>query len=192
MGSGAGTSRGQGVVVLLSKLRFRSCHIRFQPELPGRILHVRITKGCSSLDVVAVYQHVWAIKHGESMDQLLHRRRRVWDGLQRLLARLPKRNRVVVGGDFNCSLQPHTPHVGPGAFPCLSNSSQDQDDLQTLVVHNHLCAINTWKSTNSHTFELHTDHVARTLIDYLLVPCGQAHGHTRRVRFLHDCPVGAW
>ena len=105
MGSGSGVSKGPGVVVLLSKHRFKNTHIRFQPELPGRILHVRITKGCSSLDVVAVYQHVWAIKPGEPLEHLLHRRRRIWDGLQRLLAKLPRRSRVIIGGDFNCSLK---------------------------------------------------------------------------------------
>ena len=81
LGSGSGTSKGQGVVVLLSKRRFRRAHIRFQAEIHGRLLHFRVTVGGSSLDIVAVYQHVWALKPSEPLVPLLHRRRRVWERL---------------------------------------------------------------------------------------------------------------
>ena len=149
-----GVSKGQGVVVLLSKLRFCRAHVRFQAEFPGRILHVRITVGCSSIDVVAVYQHVWALKAGEPLEALLHRRRRIWDRLQRLLARLPRRSRLIVGGGFNCSLLQHSPYVGPGAQPLLSNNSQDQEDFQNMIIQNDYCVLNTWMHKHSHTYEV--------------------------------------
>ena len=133
MGTGSGVSKGQAVIVLLSKRRFCRAHVRFQAEFPGRILHVRITVGCSSIDVVAA-------KAGEFLK--LYCIAGVASGI---LARLPRRNRLIIGGDFNCPLLQHSPpYVGPGAQPLLSNNSQDQEDFQNMIVQNDYCVLNTW------------------------------------------------
>ena len=137
------------MVILLSKRRFRRAHIHFQAKIRDRLLHVRVTLGSSSIDIVAVYQHVWALKASEPLDSLLHRRRRVWERLQSLLGRLLRRNRLIV---FSTVTLRWTWSTSP-AFRFQPGSGGQP-----------LCA----------------EHLARTQIDYTLVPRDQAPSNARQ------------
>lgn len=71
----------------------------------GRLVHLRIFGMHRPLDIVAIYQHVY-----NGSRECLQKRRVLWQSLDNLLGRLPRRNYLLVAGDFNTSV-PDIPHL---------------------------------------------------------------------------------
>ena len=102
-------SRGKtgGLMVIIRKSFCPVDRISWRETLPGRLLHVRLYLPSSGIDLLNIYQHAW-VQHDplclQHRGELLH-------ACDQLLAGLPQRNVVILGGDLNTSL-PHIPHCG--------------------------------------------------------------------------------
>ena len=103
-----GSKSEAGILLMISRQKFPEHHVHYQEIVAGRLLHVRLlSEPC--IDVIVIYQHAWSIakaKEGKetSKDLVLEKRAEVWAKLHTLVNSLPKRNQVLILGDFNCSL----------------------------------------------------------------------------------------
>ena len=136
---------------MLNTKYFQDVDIKHAEIKPGRLLRVRI---CSdpAIDLLCVYQHAWNPAKAEyqqrslSAEQLLmNNRQDIWQRMQGWIAGVPKRNLLVVLGDFNAALSPHHPHVGTGVGPAHGHKKGGHA-LQSLIQTAGLNAINTWRS----------------------------------------------
>ena len=93
--------KNSGVITMIARRVCDAEHLRFQTPKPGRILHVQITQSFQTFDVVNVYQ--FASNHSVPVEVMISKRDHVWQKLGGLLAQLPKRNILLLAGDFNAS-----------------------------------------------------------------------------------------
>ena len=92
----------------------------------------------------------------------------IWSAVRGFLSAVPKRNSLVVLGDFNCPLLPCHPHVGQGVVAQRNTQHADQSEFQMLVQSFGLTATNTWGRAGSPAgtylhFQQHS-----TQIDFIL------------------------
>ena len=116
-----------------------------------------------SLDIVCVYQHATPDKHTSG-----GARHRLWTLLSRHFAALPRRNLLLLGGDFNCTPSGTAGLTGGGLLSSTS-AHADSSDFRDILVEHDLCAINTWTSRRKramHTFQ-RGDRLSQ--IDFLLL-----------------------
>ena len=78
------------------------------------------------------------------LEQLLRNRASVWDALRGWTASVPARNKLIILGDFNCTLNPASPNVGPGIAGHRRKVHKDAHVFQHLIVSQGLVATNTW------------------------------------------------
>ena len=185
--SGTAGHRHQGCAILLSKQRFTPSRVRWAPIVPGHLLHVRASLGTKPVDVVCLYQHCWS--HNGDTASLLQRRERLWVQLDKLLGGVPRRNVLVLGGDFNVGGRMDGQAFGPGTKSARA-PPPDQPLFQSLLQTHSLQAINTWKSglractfQNGETF---------TQIDFLIGHAHQVDDMARGAESDHNCPVLKW
>ena len=110
----------------------------------------------------------------------LEQRSRVWNSLSSCLQGLPRRNILLLAGDFNTSLL-HEPGVAGGGCLRHDNPPPDSHLLAELSSQQGLCAVNTWcsrKSVDMHTYERGEQ---RTQIDYIFLRRMHADGLARRI-----------
>ena len=107
--------RFSGVAIFLRRSVAPDDCIKFQEIIKGRLLHARVfpsrlksDPGCS-IDVLCAYQHA-----GDDEKTMAGGRQKFWTTLSRTLSTLPGRNLLVLGGDFNCTPEPSSGHVGHG------------------------------------------------------------------------------
>ena len=98
--------RSCGIPIMIRSTLCSSDRISWQTPIPGRIVHVRLHLN-RPLDIVGCYQHTFVntrpCKSNRSM----------WiKTLNDLLNDLPRRNSLVVLGDWNCGLPQTHPHIG--------------------------------------------------------------------------------
>ena len=141
-------------------------------------MHLRV-EADPAIDLLGVYQHAWNLQSNPnnlSLDQrtqeLLQSRAQIRDAIGSWTRSIPRRNSLMVLGDFNAALTEHKPHVGPGTMP-HTQSHPDQSDFQNLVVSLGLNALNTWgrHGNKAGTFIMHSG--SKVQIDYMLsrLPC---------------------
>ena len=165
--SGTGSRKG-GIMCMVAKQFCAAKDISWHEPLPGRILHLRIHGASNSIDVINVYQFV-------SNHSNLESRAEVWNLLQSLIQSIPKRNILILGGDFNCSLRQRSSSVGAGTFlndhkRCFGSVHSDEDLFHSILKTHDIQALNTWSLQNTATYEfgLH-----RSRIDFLC--CKRVH-----------------
>ena len=136
--------RSCGILIMIKTTLCPPHQISWQSIVPGRILHVRIHLN-RSIDIVGCYQHTYT-------NTLICKQQRMhWiKTLDGLLYTLPKRNNLIVLGDWNCGLPQTLPFIGVTDFVGTQGrltGPMHADHLQHLeLVHGHdLCAINTWR-----------------------------------------------
>ena len=143
-----GNKSEAGLLLLVSRQRFPEHSVHYQEVIPGRLLHVRLlAEPCT--DIILIYQYAWSItksKEGKeaSKDLVLAKRAEVWAQLATLLNSLPKRNQIVLMGDFNCSLEPQDSLIGCGVQRHLAAHASDVHMLKALVEQHRLVVLNTW------------------------------------------------
>lgn len=121
-----------------------SDQISWRTPIPGRLVHIRLHLN-RPVDIVGCYQHTFV-----NTRQCKHNRCLWTKALNDLLTDLPRRNTLVVPGDWNCGLPQTHPHVGNSHF--LHSNGRitgpiDEDfkcHLDLIQMHD-LCAINTWR-----------------------------------------------
>ena len=145
-----------GLMILISKKFCAMKDISWTEVIPGRILHVRIHGRQRAIDVLNVYQHVHAA-------HTMTERHQLWLQLHECLSSLPKRNGLLMMGDFNTSLQKHGPHLGLSTYQWQHErvsgpKHHDADELQQLTQIYDLIALNTWSNHLGPTFQFGTQH----------------------------------
>ena len=178
-----GPDKFAGLLIVISRKAFRN--IATQEHVPGRLLQVRAlhTKSQHTIDVQGIYQHVRRTTMNVSQNRRV--RQGVWHALQQLLEIIPVRNKVVIGGDFNSTLHPVHPGVGP-AVPRPDTHDNHDATLQQVLQDYELCAVNTWHARPHTTFFSTT---TRSQLDYILVRQGDAGATAKQSAPLHRFPV---
>ena len=122
-----------GVAVFIRTSFAHEDNIRIQEIIKGRLLHVRIypstqqkDPGCS-VDVLCAYQHA-----GDDERAIIGGRQQFWTSLSRSLSTMPRRDLLIVAGDFNCtppatSGLTGTGHLAPDRFRA------DACDFQEII-----------------------------------------------------------
>ena len=87
--------------------------IQYVAVHPGRLLHARIPRGQSSVDLVNWYQYSVSDAEG-----VFDRRLTLLTKLQKCIAGLPQRNSLLLAGDFNCPVMAHPPVSGSCVLQC--------------------------------------------------------------------------
>ena len=125
-------------------------------------MHIRIHGPQKNIDILNIYQHV----HSQVN---LERRQHIWDRVNDLLTSLPKRNFLLMMGDFNTSLLTRSSAVGLSTFTArgkrlAGTQHSDSDSFHQLLRQHSLLALNTWSSDHGPTY-LHPN--AQSRIDFL-------------------------
>ena len=183
--TGSPADAGAGILVLISR---RICHpssLRWHEVSPGRLLHVQIRTQPRIFDVLVGYQH--AMSHANTR---LTIRKSWWHQLDQYLSTLPKRNVLLMLGDFNCRLPESKGHVGPDTFAwrgswCTGTTHPDERDFLALIRAHGLTALNTWHPQRGPTY-----HHAMTCsrIDFSFTRLNFADGCAKDVQILPQAP----
>ena len=181
-------TRFSGVAVFIRKTFAHDDCIRFNEIIKGRLLHVRIfpsvkqsNSGCS-VDVLCAYQHA-----GDDDRTMQGGRQQFWTSLSRSVSTMPRRNMLIVAGDFNCT-PPAVPGLTGNGHICPDRYRADAHEFQELLRIHDLCALNTWTSPrrcNMYTFQMQD---RRAQIDYIFTRRAQADYEARLAKPLwgHD------
>ena len=149
-------TRFAGVVICIRKSLASSDQIKVNEVKLGRLLHLRVypleqeNSHGVSLDVICAYQHATPDKNAAG-----GARQRFRTSLSRHLASLPRRNLLLLGGDFNCTPTGTAGLTGGGLISPVT-AHVDSNDFRDVLVEHDLCAINTWsprRKRKMHTFQ---------------------------------------
>ena len=120
-----------GVMILLSASTCRAQDLHWQVVCQGRLLHVRISTGSRATDVLGFYQYVHRDDNRVLRQQLLKQ-------LKDYLVHLPKRNTLILAGDFNTSMTTLPGFVASSTFQWKGGRAQgaqhsDASDLMQVL-----------------------------------------------------------
>ena len=165
--SASGQPNSAGLLVGVRDSLARVDGISWAEPLPGRLLHVRCFAGDQHVDLVNCYQHALAFGDSQKLDKLYGKRRGFWQALSKLVSAIPFRSQLVLGGDFNCSLEAESKVVGHGVLPGsqVESARQDRSLFMDILVRGKLCALNTW----SRKFATYEHPKGRSQIDFVMV-----------------------
>ena len=170
--SGTGSREG-GILFMVNTEYFKGLEVKRAEVQPGRLLHLRI---CSdpAIDLFGVYQHAWNPAKAEfqhqqqTPEQLLLGKRQVnWQRIQSWTSGVPKRNLLVILGDFNSTLEVHPPNVGHGVGHAHAYKT-DAQALQSLLITAGLTAVNTWSKPGQAASTFWTHRGEGSQIDYII------------------------
>ena len=156
--------RYAGVAIVVSHRLAPATACTFCTWVPGRILQVRVECAQLNLDLVTVYQWVREVSYSAERQE---QRTQIWHQLGRVVHSIPKRNLLVVGGDFNAGLQAHSNLIGKGLLP--GSADRVDPELQDLIEATQLCVLNTWGSSRPAKCATFCNGQQRSQIDYLMV-----------------------
>ena len=101
-----------GLLMMISTRLVKAEQLQYCVHHAGRLLHARIPHGHTHVDIVNWYQY--AVNQQEGT---FDRRQKLLIKLQKCIAHLPRRNSLILGGDFNCPCEQHTNVCGPASIP---------------------------------------------------------------------------
>ena len=173
-----------GVMILISKSMCNLKDISWSEIMPGRLLHVRIHGQQRAIDILNVYQYIHAT-------HTMTDRQTLWTCLHEYLSKLPKRNGLLIMGDFNTSLQKRGPAVGLPTYQwhqarATGPKHSDANELYHLTQIYDLIALNTWKSCLGPTFQFGSQH---SRIDYIFYKRHLVDASAKQVHYLHNFPL---
>ena len=176
-----------GVLTIIAAKHAKASDIQYSVLHPGRLLHVRLPRGQSHVDVLNCYQYAVNDREG-----VFERRFQLLSRLQKCLHGLPQRNSLILGGDLNSPVVSSPPTSGP----CVLNHNlmyyRDHKDLLNILQTSHLCVLNTWTKPQHGQLATYTFGKIATQIDFLVTRRRQASSEARRAQPLTSFPVGAW
>ena len=144
--SASARANSAGVMIGVRARFARADAINWQEQIPGRLLQMRCFSAGQHIDLVCAYQHAMGFGDSATLQRIYQRRRRFWKTLDELIASLPYRSQVVLGGDMNCSVTPLAKLVGTGILPGPQTEAAKQDRalLMQLLQAHQLCILNSW------------------------------------------------
>eukprot|EP00435_Cladocopium_sp_Y103_P022243 s4358_g5.t1 len=183
--SGTGT-RQAGVMILVSRTLANEHQLGWKDILPGRILHLRIHLDRRAIDVLALYQFVDTRTSSCSQHRL-----GFWNTLRDTLQDLPGRNVLLAGGDLNCNLTFHPPHVGCSTFKWKGHQISgakhaDSHILHDLLQQHQLCVLNTFDGSQGPTY-FHGPSASR--IDFLITRLLAGDGIAKHAKLLPHADI---
>ena len=181
IGSGDSKQKHAGVLVLIRRSIMVAEEVKYECDLPARLLRVRFPVGAKFVNVVSAYQHAWNLKD----KTLLDKRATFWKKLDCCIHKIPNRELLILGGDLNVQTQPSPPHVGHGTGRLSKDRAADAFDLSQLLEVHDLTALNTWGRSGevACTFAFEKQKTAR-LHYHQATRCHQLP--------LRNFPVGGW
>ena len=174
--------KGSGGILVGIRREFADpVHIRWHEAVPGRLLQVRCFLGQQQVDILGFYQHTLLQTAGET-DKIFEQRRKLLANLDRLLASLPVRSHIVLGGDFNATLRTESKISGYGLLQreLSEKEKSDQDQLMRLLPRHGLTATNTWGSKRRAATYLHAK--GKSQIDFVCVRQATADGTSKQAQ----------
>eukprot|EP00435_Cladocopium_sp_Y103_P031115 s475_g7.t2 len=186
--TGSSSHAGMGILCLIDKQLCKPHDIRWRPVIDGRVLHVQLRLSSRCMDVVGVYQHTQAPTKQRRTERAL-----LWQELDACLHHLPRRNVLLLTGDFNCSLLASQSYTGPAEFVWkngLVKGAQhpDQDQFMQLLRNHGLCALN---SFNPKLGPSYVKGNSCSRIDYALTRKQFADGMAKAVCYIWEAPFVA-
>ena len=153
--------------------------------MPGRLLHVQMRFSQRCMDILACYQYT-----AQPDASRLTARRHWWDLLDRTLQSLPRRNVLVVLGDFNCAISQTAGHAGPSHFQwqhrqVTGKQHVDQGHFLNIIRVHGLNVLNSWHSHLGPTY-IKGDTCSR--IDFVLVRQHYADRRSKAIKYLWEAP----
>ncbi|CAE7254236.1 unnamed protein product, partial [Symbiodinium sp. CCMP2592] len=177
-----------GVLTIVSKRLAKASDLQFQVLHGGRLLHVRVPCGGVHVDLLNYYQYAVVQE-----DVVYERRQKLFVKLQKCVAGLPRRNSLILAGDFNCPFIPSGNVCGTHVVSPSEDHYRDLQDQQNIAKSLKLTALNTWqRPTHGQvaTFTAFSDRSAQ--IDFIVVRSRQATASSKQAAVLPDFPVAAW
>ena len=175
-----------GLAVLIHKRLGGPEQISTQTHLKGRLMHVRIHQGDNSIDIINLYQHVWRSQLDREGNTKC--REAVWRKLRQVTTKIPQRNTLIVGGDFNCTIRRMKHHIG-SAVIAAREPSPDQEEFLAYLQDHGMTLLNTWNAKPAYTCQTGD---ARTQIDFLLSREQRADRTAKDCKPWHQAPIGKW
>ena len=180
--------RVAGLLTMISTRLVKADDIQYVAAHPGRLLHIRIPRGQSSVDIVNWYQYSVSDAEG-----VFDRRLSLLTKLQRCVAGLPQqRNSLLLAGDFNCPISTNPPVCGNCVLTPTSTRYKDAKDLHNVLSTLHLCVLNTWQKPRHGQLATFTFGEIASQIDFIIVRPRQADAAAKGAQIIADFPVGAW
>ncbi|CAE6969563.1 unnamed protein product, partial [Symbiodinium sp. CCMP2456] len=176
-----------GVLIMIATRHAKARDIQFHAIHPGRLVHVRIPKGQTHIDIMNLYQYSVSDAEG-----VYERRAALTFKLHRCLAGLPRRNFLLLGGDFNCPCEPHKATCGQCVLNHNLSHYRDYQDMQNVLRTLHLCVLNTWCRPQHGQLATFTFGKIASQIDFLVVRQQHADARAKKAQILDRFPVGAW
>ena len=150
---GTADDRADGIMILLRRTVCPAPRIGIAHVLPGRLIHLRLHFRDRAVDLLCCYQYA-----DDRTAMRKTQRAQFWNSLDKHLSQLPRRNQLLIAGDFNCSLHQDGRHVG--TTHCTWHGQHhsgpdygDRSSFQQLLRKFDLTALNTWKASDPPTYE---------------------------------------
>eukprot|EP00438_Fugacium_kawagutii_P005137 Skav205556 [mRNA] locus=scaffold3886:24791:31069:+ [translate_table: standard] len=172
-------------MILISSHRWPSQCLGWEVLSPGRLVHIRIRLCTTHLDTIHCCQY--ADRHDSKRKQ---ERLSWWQDLNKLLSTLPKRNYILLQGDFNCSVH-HCPGlVGLTTFhtetgTCSGPTHHDMQQFVQIIRQHKLVALNTWSQTQA-SYRHHNNF---SRIDHVFTRLEHADTAAKHVHHDRDFPL---
>ena len=133
LASGAGErDRSAGIMTMIKLPGVKQQDVRIRRVVPGRVDHIRIDMGITSLDVVNVYQK--SVSFSQS-NEVYEKRSSIWRAISKVLSGLPSRNSVIILGDLNTQLTTSRPWMGPCTMLSETAEQISRDHTELLYAY---------------------------------------------------------
>ena len=183
---GSAQDRFCGVLVVIHTSLVPSHGVRHTCLLPGRLLHVRLNhpKTSQAIDILNGYQfYLGTPSENEYREE---RQAHFLDKLGQTLAGLPRRNLLLIVGDFNMELPTTNPWLGTSCVADNQSLTPVQEQFLQLVSSYDLCAVNSWGSRSS--FTCTGPRGGASFIDYVFLRKEHADAESKKTQILYSHP----
>ena len=171
-----------GVLICVRKGLASCSSLRWCSHVDGRLLQVRFPHGDKHVDIINVYQRY--CPHGHANLDKIDAYHAFWQSLDKCLGSIPQRNMLTLAGDFNATISPRCPFIGPGVGPDSMHARPTDAELEAIFQTYSLCVLNTWCSARQYSCE--GPGGGRSVIDFVAVRLQQADPRARCVQYMYD------
>ncbi|CAE7852282.1 unnamed protein product, partial [Symbiodinium necroappetens] len=187
--SAASKPKQGGLLLGIRKDLLTGDHHSWNEIVPGRLLHWRGHLGKQQVDLFNLYQHSLSYHNDDQKKTVMGHRKTLWQQLDKAIAALPFRTSIILMGDFNMVMQPHTKVAGFGIHSGnnVMDLRQERAEVMEMLDRHRLTALNTW-GRKTYTYK-HPS--GNSQIDYVVIR--QQHAdHGSKGCTTIQAPVAGW